>query len=216
MPSRRRLIPWIAAGATAVGLAAALWLFVSTGNERSSPLAAVLTTVITFSSAGVGFVLATRRPHNSIGWILLANGFYFALGALLAFYAEYAILGGHDSLPAADWAVAFDDRTWPLAFVGVTAIAFVFPDGRVLEERRRAARLTTAAFGALLGLRGLLPRLLQPAVRGRRQPDPRPSRNCWSIRCSSSGSSDRWAGWCSLRWRCALGCAPRAASSGCR
>ena len=89
-------------------------------------------------------------PHNSIGWILLANGFYFALGALLATYAEYAILGGHDSLPAADWAVAFDDRTWPLAFVGVTAIAFVFPDGRVLEERRRAARLTTAAFGALL------------------------------------------------------------------
>ena len=150
MPSARRLIPWIAAGATAVALAAAIWLFASAGDEHRSALEGVLAGVVTFSSTGVGFVLATRRPGNSIGWILLANGLFFALGGVVAGYAEYAILGGHDSLPGADWAVAFDDRTWPLVFMGVTAIAFVFPDGRVLEDRRPAARLTAAAFAALL------------------------------------------------------------------
>ena len=150
MPSARRLIPWIAAGATAVALAAAIWLFASAGDEHRSALEGVLAGVVTFSSTGVGFVLATRRPGNSIGWILLANGLFFALGGVVAGYAEYAILGGHDSLPGADWAVAFDDRTWPLVFMGVTAIAFVFPDGQVLEDRRPAARLTAAAFAALL------------------------------------------------------------------
>ena len=150
MPSARRLIPWIAAGATAVALAAAIWLFASAGDEHRSALEGVLAGVVTFSSTGVGFVLATRRPGNSIGWILLANGLFFALGGVVAGYAEYAILGGHDSLPGADWAVAFDDRTWPLVFMGVTAIAFVFPDGQVLEHRRPAARLTAAAFAALL------------------------------------------------------------------
>ena len=150
MPSARRLIPWIAAGATAVALAAAIWLLASAGDEHRSALEGVLAGVVTFSSTGVGFVLATRRPGNSIGWILLANGLFFALGGVVAGYAEYAILGGHDSLPGADWAVAFDDRTWPLVFMGVTAIAFVFPDGQVLEDRRPAARLTAAAFAALL------------------------------------------------------------------
>ena len=145
MPSARRLIPWIAAGATAVALAAAIWLFASAGDEHRSALEGVLAGVVTFSSTGVGFVLATRRPGNSIGWILLANGLFFALGGVVAGYAEYAILGGHDSLPGADWAVAFDDRTWSLVFMGVTAIAFVFPDGQVLEDRRPAARLTAAA-----------------------------------------------------------------------
>ena len=150
MRSRRRLIPWVAAGATAIALAAALWLFAAAGDEHRSPLEGVVAAVVTLSSTGVGFVLATRRPGNSIGWILLANGLFFALGGVVAGYAEYAILGGHDSLPGADWAVAFDDRTWPLVFMGVTAIAFVFPDGRVLEDRRAAARLTAAAFAALL------------------------------------------------------------------
>jgi signal transduction histidine kinase len=150
MPSRRRLIPWVAAGATAVALVAAMLLFAAAGDDHASALGGALMALVTFSSTGVGFVLATRRPANSIGWILLANGLYFALSGVVAGYAEYVILGGHDSLPGADWAVAFDDRTWPLVFVGVTAIAFVFPDGRVLADRRSAARLTAAAFAALL------------------------------------------------------------------
>src|SRR3954467_6504087 len=104
MASRRRLIPWIAAGATVIALTAAIWLFASAGGEHRSALEGVLAAVITFSSTGVGFVLATRRPGNSIGWILLANGFFFALAGVVGGYAEYVILGGRDSLPGADWA----------------------------------------------------------------------------------------------------------------
>ncbi len=150
MSSRRQTIAWVLAVAVGLTLVADGVLEALAGDERSSTLSSVLWIVATLSSAVVGFVLATRRSGNSIGWILLANAVFLALMGLATSYAEYGVLAEPGSLPAADWAVAFQDRTWPLLFAGVTAVAFVFPDGQVLPERRRAARLTIGSFVALL------------------------------------------------------------------
>lgn len=150
MLKRRRLISWTVVAGVALALGAVITLELLAGEDRSDTLAAVLSIVVTLSTATVGFVLARQRSENSIGWILLASSLYLALLALATSYADYGLLAHPGSLPAADWAVAFEDRTWPGLFFAVTAIAFVFPDGHVLANRRRAARLTAVAFAALL------------------------------------------------------------------
>ena len=43
----------------------------------------------------------------------------------------YAVLGHPGSLPGGAWAILLSDRAWPLLFASVTAIAWVFPDGRL-------------------------------------------------------------------------------------
>ena len=53
--------------------------------------------------------------------------------------------------PAADWAVLWSERGWPSLFVCVTAIAFVFPDGRLPSPRwRRIATVAVASFLSLI------------------------------------------------------------------
>lgn len=150
MSRGRQILPWAIAAMTVLALAGSFVLAVLAGEHGSSTLQGVLSAVATISTSAVGLVLATRRRSNSIGWILLGSGVFLALQGLTTTYAEYAILADPGALPAPRWAVAFEDRTWPALFFGVTAIAFVFPDGTVPRDRRRAAVGTAIAFGALL------------------------------------------------------------------
>ena len=61
------------------------------------------------------------------------------------------MLGHPGALPGGAWAVVVADRAWPLLFVGVTAIAWVFPDGRLPSPRWRPW-----AIGAALSYGGLI------------------------------------------------------------
>jgi signal transduction histidine kinase len=66
-------------------------------------------------------------------------------------YADYAVLEDPGALPGGDWAVLFSERGWPALFVAVTAIAYVFPDGRLPSPRwRRVAILAAASFAVLI------------------------------------------------------------------
>jgi hypothetical protein len=47
----------------------------------------------------VGAAVASRRPENLVGWLLLAIGFEVVLGSFVAGYAEYALLVRSGSLP---------------------------------------------------------------------------------------------------------------------
>lgn len=115
------------------------------------PLAVVM-------SSGVGLVVATRRRKNPIGWLLLANGFVLALNGLAANYAAYGLLERPGSLPGTEWAVLFDQSGWPTVFAAFTAIAFVFPDGRLPSPRwRRIAWAAIASFTLFLLLSFLRP-----------------------------------------------------------
>ena len=93
-------------------------------------------------STGVGLVVASRRRDNPIGWLLLVNGFVLALNGLAANYAAYGLLERPGSLPGAAWAVLFDQSGWPTVFAAFTAIAFVFPDGRLPSPRWRSTAWT--------------------------------------------------------------------------
>jgi hypothetical protein len=52
-------------------------------------------------------------------------------------YADYTVLEDPGALPGAQWAVLLHERAWPTLFICVTAIALVFPDGRIPSPRWR-------------------------------------------------------------------------------
>ena len=107
--------------------------------------------VVVSMSTAVGFVLATRRGENPIGWLLLANGLSLAFVAVVANYALYGLVEEPGSLPAASFAALFDSASFPLLFAPLVAIAFVFPDGRLPSPRwRPMARIAVASLTVVL------------------------------------------------------------------
>jgi signal transduction histidine kinase len=145
VPLLHRVAPWALLAATAVltVFSAALDVLSSQGGEPEwvsyvAPLAVLM-------SSGVGIVLATRRPGNPIGWLLLVNGVVLAVSGLATNYSVYGLLEEPGSLPAADVAAVYDQSAWPLLFAPLTAIAFVFPDGRLPSPRWRPIAIAAIA-----------------------------------------------------------------------
>lgn len=66
------------------------------------------------------------------------------------------MVGHPGALPGGAWAVSVSDRGWPLLFAGVTAIAWLFPNGRLPSPRWRPWALVAAASFAVLTACALL------------------------------------------------------------
>jgi signal transduction histidine kinase len=139
----RRIATWAAAFLTlgAAACAAMLYSLSSVHTDGVWTQAAWIAAML--ASSGVGVVLATRRSDNVVGWLLLANGLVLAANGLATTYAQYAV-PTHPGAPGAEWAVLFSDRGWPTLFAAVTAIAFVFPDGRLPSPRWRPVAIAAA------------------------------------------------------------------------
>jgi signal transduction histidine kinase len=146
----RRVAPWVAASVTAAGVAFAFVLNALAGSYGEETWTGVAWATAALASSGVGLVLATRRSSNPIGWLLLANGLVLVAHQVATPYADYTVLEDPDALPGGEWAVLFHERAWPTLFICVTAIALVFPDGRLPSPRwRRIAIVAGASFAAL-------------------------------------------------------------------
>jgi signal transduction histidine kinase len=106
------------------------------------PLAVVMST-------SVGFVLASRRGENPIGWLLMVNGFILGSSGIATDYANFVV---HDrpDLPGAALAALLDQSSWPLLFAPFAAVAFVFPDGRLPSPRWRPVAVAAGSVLALM------------------------------------------------------------------
>jgi len=148
----RPILPWALAGLTVVVLAFGLVLTALSDGRGDGAVQIVAWMLVTLTSSGVGFVLATRRPGNLIGLLLQANALTLAIVGAADAYATYTILADPGALPGGEWALVVTDRTWPLLFAWITAVAFVFPDGRLPSPRWRPFAITVGVAFAVLAL----------------------------------------------------------------
>jgi hypothetical protein len=93
----------------------------------------------------VGFVLASRRPGNRIGWIFLGAGLVLGLGFFCQRYGQRGLVAAPGSLPAARAAAWFVNLAWQIAAAGLAFILLLFPTGRLASRRWRPAAWFVAA-----------------------------------------------------------------------
>jgi signal transduction histidine kinase len=147
---------WGIAVVACTAIPAILLLNTGAGEYSQGWVANVAGPVAIVTSVAVGLVVALRRPSNPIGWLLLANGLIFGwFGGFPGSYAGYA-LEHPGTLPGGRLAAVWDTAAWPLLFAGVVAIAFVFPDGRLLSRRWRSIAIGGAVAAAVTLAGGLL------------------------------------------------------------
>jgi hypothetical protein len=144
------------AGLTVAGVAVSALLDTLAGSHGDDAWLGLVWAVASLSSSGVGLVLALRHRTNPIGWLLLANGVVLTVHQVATPYAAYAALENPGALPGADWAVLVHERAWPTLFVCATAIALVFPDGRLPSPRWRPMAIVAGVSLAVLTAVSLL------------------------------------------------------------
>jgi signal transduction histidine kinase len=96
----------------------------------------------------VGYVLSSRRPDNTLGWIMAAIGVSLGLDALLSTYGSYAVHGGVGGTDLGGAALQIDSVMWvPIVALPATFLILLFPTGHLPSPRWRwFARVLAVGF----------------------------------------------------------------------
>jgi DNA-binding SARP family transcriptional activator len=125
------------------GLAAALLggfaVLSAAGSSAHGPRVGavdVLVFVLFLACAAVGALVASRRPANPVGWLLLCQGLLFEFTAFSLGYVKHGLFASPGSLPAATWMAWVGQWIWIPQFFAIPALLFLlFPDGRLRSSR---------------------------------------------------------------------------------
>jgi hypothetical protein len=93
-------------------------------------------TLMGVGASTVGAIIASRRPHNPIGWLLCASGLVFGVAMFASEYAIHALLVAPGSLPAGE-ALASVNPLWVLGFNLFVLMLILFPTGQLPRGRWR-------------------------------------------------------------------------------
>jgi hypothetical protein len=144
---RARTVRWVA-GCTAAGSVALIGAGLALAYVDRHLLPASLTNWTISSVSGqvvnvavpvTGFVLASRRPGNRIGWLFLVAGLALGLGAFSNPYALHALVVDRGSLPAGRVFAWVSNWIWAIPFAMLAFLFLLFPTGRLRSRRWRPA-----------------------------------------------------------------------------
>jgi len=136
---------WVAGGVAAASvalIAGALALSIVDRHTVSPSLTGwddVFTLVNDLALPVVGFVLASRRPANRIGWLFLAGGLALALRAFAHHYGLHTLVAVPGSLPAGRAAMWGSNWVWTIPLAMLAFVFLLFPTGRLRSPRWRPA-----------------------------------------------------------------------------
>ena len=138
--SRLRLAAW--AVAVASYFFVSLGVFDIGGVRGWVPLWFVPFVALAFlAPATVGLLIANRQPRNRVAWILLLGAFTLTVQLPLWFVVSEG------------WRLQMDRASWPLLYAWPIAVAYVFPNGRLLSRRWRwVAGVAAASFISFIAL----------------------------------------------------------------
>jgi hypothetical protein len=141
---RVRILRWATGGVAVVSvalLAGAIALSYVDRHLAASgwDFSSVLEEATFITVPAVGFVLASRRPRNRVGWIILGAGLVLGLGFFCQRYGQHGLVAAPGSLPAARAAAWFVNVAWQIPAAGLVFVLLVFPTGRLRSRRWRPA-----------------------------------------------------------------------------
>ena len=103
--------------------------------------------------AVVGWLIASRRSDNPLGWVYLGIGLSQVGEAFVGLAATYGLLLVPGSIPGADLLSWIGIWAWdPGVTLLVSFSLLLFPDGRVLSPRWRRVAWLAVVTGVLLGV----------------------------------------------------------------
>ena len=105
--------------------------------------------VVNMAIPVMGFVLASRRPQNRIGWLALAAGLTLGLSSFAGQYGQRALVAVPRSWPAGPLALWTSTWIWPISLAMVAFMFLLFPTGRLRSHRWRPAAWFVGAVFAL-------------------------------------------------------------------
>ena len=103
--------------------------------------------VVNLALPAVGFVLASRRPGNRIGWLFLVAGLAVGLGSFLQQYGLHAVVAVPGSLPAGRAVASLSGWSWVITIATVAFVLLLFSD-RAIALSAVAARRVVRGRGA--------------------------------------------------------------------
>jgi hypothetical protein len=95
--------------------------------------------VMNMSIPVMGFILASQRPGNRIGWLALVAGLTLGLSSFANQYEQRALVAAPGSLPAGLAMLWVSRRIWPISLAMVAFLFLLFPAGRLRSRRWRPA-----------------------------------------------------------------------------
>ncbi|HWG63030.1 MAG TPA: hypothetical protein VG253_15125 [Streptosporangiaceae bacterium] len=115
-------------------------------NPLSNTLAAI---VFGVPCAVVGFVVASRKPRNVLGWLMIAVGAGLVLSSDAGLYAVADFRLRHGGLPLG-WLAVLVQPLWEPSFILYPLVILLFPDGRLPSRSWRWVLGAYLAIGAYL------------------------------------------------------------------
>jgi hypothetical protein len=108
--------------------------------------------VVNMAVPVTGFVLASRRPENRIGWLFLVAGLGLGLTGFTSPYALHALVTYPGSLPAGRASAWLNNWIWVIAVAMLAFLFLLFPTGYMRSRRWRPAAWLTGGACALAAL----------------------------------------------------------------
>jgi hypothetical protein len=105
--------------------------------------------VVSMAVPVTGFVLASRRPENRIGWLFLVAGLALGLSGFSNPYALHALVAHRGSWPAGQVFAWLSNWIWMIAVAALAFLFLLFPTGQLRSRRWRPAAWFAGGASAL-------------------------------------------------------------------